>query len=407
MDFEIILKHKLSKLHTYINCNNITIDELVEISFPISEEHKCETCYKEYLQYNELNQLLQKVSKKKNKTIKESIQYLFEKGAIDQDLIDMYKKFKRRFVNGIFDYCHHNTLISFNKLENLLKQKDNTNYKDIFDKVKFNYDEFYSCPHFKRPEKVTKLNLSEVVNSSFIPYKVDNINQQNKEETTNEFVNDIIPECKEQPVWEKKITNYKKSNENQIKPKPKPNVNQEFEIEYSRSLIYDIYNLKYDYLYSKEREKLICQIEELDTYANNNPYNTIVENKLFLLERKLQQDFNDSSSINSFDIHNSIIKLLKKNINIYNQDSFDDEYKNIVNIKKLKEAIKDALYNIEYGNEIIDCCEIIQSNLSKNIMNKFNFYKDIKKKLIKDYYKIINGNDDIIDVSNQNPIHHH
>ena len=407
MDSEIFLKHKLSKLHSFINCNNITIDELVEISFPIYEEHKCETCYNEYLQYNELNQLLQKCSKKKKKKIKESIQYLFEKGAIDQDLINIYKKSKRRFVNGIFDYCHHNTLISFNKLENLLKQKEINIYKDIIDKIKFNYDEFYCCSHFKRPEKVTKLNLSEVVNSSFTPYKVDNINTQNKEDTKKEFVNDIIPECKEQPVWEKKQTNYKKSYVTKPKPKIKPTINQEFEIKYSRSLIYDIYNMKYDYLYSKEREKLVDQIQKLDAYANNNPYNIMIDKNLFDLERKLQQEFNDSLVSNSCELYDYIVNLIKKNINIYNQDSYDDDYKNIVDFKKLKEAIKDALYNIEYGNEIIDCCDVIQSNLSNNIMNKFNFYQEIKNKLIKNYHKIKNGNDDILDVSNQNPIHHH
>lgn len=396
MDSEnTILKHKINKLHSFINCETILINDLLDIAYELNSDKKCDMCYKDYLQFCEINNLLNCCSKKTKKNIKESITFLEEKGLIDSKFIMNYKKFKKRFVNGIFDYCHNNTLISYKKLENLLKEKIGNEYKTVFENIKFNYKDFNCCPYYKKPEKVITFDLSHITP---INYK----NNYNNEETNNnneEFINDIVIQEQEPLVWEKKITNYKKSNHN-IKPNKimKKPINQELEIEYNKSFIYDILSLKYDYMYAKEKEYLVSEIERLEKFFYSEPYNILLEKKLIELEMKLRNEYNDQYIKNSFKINDNITNLIKKEISIFNQDVINFNEMSFITKKNLIEMIKEIKFNIFYGNEIIEACERVGSKLSINVIDKVKTYKKYEIQLINNFNKIKKGDNNILDI---------
>lgn len=389
----------------FINSENISINDLLEAAYDLNPDIKCEQCHKDYLQFCNIKDLLEICCKKKKITIKESISFLENKGIIDNDYITTYYKFKRRFVNGIFDYCHHNTLISFKKLENLLKQKLGYNYKQIFDNIKYNHDNFYCCPHYKKPEKIITINLSDINLKNKAIIKESNTKSETNK--NQEFLNNITPEKQEIPIWEKKKTNYKKFSNKKIKSKIKKYINQEIEINYNKSLLHEVISLNQDYLYALEKEQLEYKIEQLEKFYNLESYNILIENKIFKLDRKLKQNFSDYYIQNSFEIEKNISDLLKKQILIFNQEISDINIMNINTKPKLIEVIKDIKYNILFGNEIIESCQKVNSNLSLKIIDKLEECRLNEKNLIKNYNKIKNGSDNILDINNQNQVHHH
>ena len=397
---DIIINHKLKKLHKFINCNNITVDELKKNSYRISIDSKCEKCHQDYLLFEKIKKHFNSVSKKKNISLKESISYLEKKGIINSDLIQIYNKFKCRFVNSIFDYCHNNTLISLKKLETLLKNKSELNYKELFNNIIYNYIDFYCCPYYEIPKKVINYNLSEI-------NKYNKINKEVKLQP-KEFMKDLIVENKEHKpiVWEKKKSNYVKTNNTNPK-KTLIGVDQELEITYEPTSKYEIIDLISDFDYMKEKKELLLKKDQLEYFSQLHPYNQSIEQQIFEIHNILSKKYSDSYLIDSSKIQKKIIILINKHICTFNEEHFNDNCINIFNLNHLIKIIKLLKYNINYGKEIIEICNISNNNFSKKIIDKLNYYINLEKTLIKNYHKIKKGEDNIINISHQNLIHPH
>lgn len=393
-----LLNHKLEKLVKFINSDLITFNDLKNIAYTINDSHKCESCYKEFKTYEDMKNLFDSFSNKLNKSLKECIVFLEKNGIINNEFINLYKNYKRRFVNGSFDYSHHNTLISLKKLENLLKKKLGKEYKSVFENIKYNYEDFYCCPNFKKPEKKIKLDLSNLTKS--IPKSFIKNNSPVKDK---EFVNDLISiDSNSKPlVWETKKTNYKKSAPKIHYKKTDNLINQEFEIQYNNYLFTDIQNLVFDYEYSLEKENIISEIDKLELISYHNPDNNIIENKLFKLHKLFNNKYYDSYLIDSKEINESISRILNKNIKIFNTElQNNNDYSNLYDINIIISKIKDLKYHIKYGYEIIDCYNLIKdfNNISLDIGSKINDLKYIEASLIKKYKKIIIQKNNIDDV---------
>ena len=394
------LNHKLNKLQQFINCNQITFQDLSNICYKIDNQHKCTTCYNEYNQYNEIKDLFQSFSKKINKSIKETILILEKKGIVKKDLIKTYKKYKKRFVNGNFDYCHYNSLISLKKLEFLLKSKNINNYNSIFENVKYNCKDFYCCPHFKRPEKKIKLNLSDL--TSDLPQPKVIINNTVIGES-KEFVNDLVIENKnsEPIIWETKKTKYIKKNPIKIRLKKVSNLtNQELEINYSPFLKEEVQNLLSDLNYNKEKDKLIEKIDYFEYLTDLYPDNKFYLDQLFKLQHNFENNYYGLDYSNSETIINNVVNLVYKHINLYNNEEDLYDFSNISNKDKLISAIKNIKYNLSYGYEIIDSCNLLKNIkiLKVNIDDKIDYHKKLEKSLIKKYNKITMKKENIDDV---------
>jgi hypothetical protein len=391
------LNHKLKKLQIFINNEQISFNDLNDISYNINTEHKCNICYNEFTQYNEIKDLFHSFSKKINKSLKETILILEKKGIVNSDLVKTYKKYKKRFVNGIFDYCHHNTLISFKKLEQLLKRKNIKDYNIIFENIKYNCDDFYCCPHYKRPERKKKLNISDFITN--LPNK--NVIKNEEKGEQKEFVNDIIYDnIKSEPIiWENKKTSYKRNPIKLKIKKEKNSINKELEIVYSPFLKDEVQNLLFDLNYSQDKEKLIDEMEKLENLTNFYPENIILYHNLFKIQRTIENNYFDLYSSNSHKIHDSIINLINKHINIFNNEEEEYDFSNIYDKDKLISIIKDTKFNINYGKEIIDSCNLVKNikTFKITVDEKINYYKRTGNTLIKRYNKIVSKKENIDD----------
>ena len=148
----------------------------------------------------------------------------------------------------------------------------------------------------------------------------------------------------------------------------------------------------------KEKEDLLCKLKQLEIFSNLQPYNYSIENKIFIIQSKINNDYSNTVLPSSLEINKSIIKLIKTNISSFNQEILNYNLINIVNIRKLIKVIKEIKYNIEYGNEIIECCKITNTSFPLSIYDKIDGYKQIKKTLIRNYNKIKHGENNILDI---------
>jgi hypothetical protein len=401
---KIILNHKLQNLLRFINNSSIKIEDLEEIAFKIDLNFKCEKCFQDYNNFQKVNIPIQSISEKKNINIRESIKFFQNKGILNDNLLEKYNKFRMRFVNGAFDYCHHNTLISFNKLEQLLKTKIKKNYKDVFENIKYNFSDFYSCPHFEKPIQKVKIDLSKIIN---ICPPVPNKNATNK---PLEFVNDLTSESKtvSNPVWEIKKIDYKnyKFEKKNIKVISKP-IFKELYVKYNKFLLQDILNIKIDLDYVIEKENLVSKLEKLQIYSNLEPYNYLIENQLYKVQRKIENDYSDNYLNSSLELKKNIENLINKNINHFIDDENIDSSLEIYNLDKLIELIKELKYNIYFGKELIEICNIVNYSKYQKVKNKLEDYNDIYHSLLKKYKKIkLNCKDDT-NINNQSLVHLH
>jgi hypothetical protein len=384
---------KIQNLHTFINNQDISFNDLYNIAYKINTDHICEKCYSDYQIYEKIKKPIESISRKKNISVDEAVIFLKSKNVISDNLIDKFTILKTKFYDGIMGYCHYNTLISFKKLENLLKTKLKKNYKVIFNKIKFDYPEFYTCPYFEKPKKNIKINIFKDINQK-IPFISKNLDKEDSYNPNDfEFCLPYNPSVNDKITWEKKKTNYvKKTNEPKVF-KRKKTVNSELNVNYNNFLVDEINDLLIDLNYIRIKEHLIEKKYGLERIYNSEFSNIFIERELFHVEKKLHQEYSDSYLQESTMVENRIDNILRKNLNYFVNDNIP-ETSEIFNLNQIINVIKDLKYNILYGREILKACSLVNNNYRciDTVINKIDHYKYLKSNFMKSYEKIKKNN---------------
>ena len=374
---------KIKNIVSFINNELIIFSDIKIISYIVPKNHKCEKCYQDFLNYENTNSIITKISKKKKKNLEYTLKYIQNKGVLDQRSILEYKILKKKFSSNNLNYNHYNLLISYKKLESLLKYKIKKNYKDIFNNIKYNCNDLYCCPYFEKPKQTIILNVFD--NNKSLNYNKKNEgNLKDKKVSYNQ--NDFNVFLSKKTTITKKVVKWEKNtSSNYIRNKPvtKKIYNNKsldiYYINYKSAINEEYFYLEEERKYFYEKKELLEELEYLEYLECNNNFNFVDE--IIYIKNILSKYY--SLPIEEYiGIENKIKKFIFDNINIFLKE-YKDFNEDFHNINIVVEYIKDIKYYVNFGKDLIKICN--KNNINSNMISKVEYGIDYLKNISKNF----------------------
>jgi hypothetical protein len=388
------IKQNIEKLYKFIDNPNISIEDLLKISYVYRKKYDCLECKKLYKKYTILELIVSKTMENNNSNRKNAILFLKKEKKYNKKLEVEHNKLIKYFSNNTFADTHFKTIIPINDLKSLLKKKNLLNNTNIISNITTQFPEFYTCPIER--EKNIKLTFTfnrRKKNNNDFEEKITNQNIYNLEDfnvslskNSDNYVNKTLK-------WDKIKPNYvNKKNELEIKPKTTKKNN--FKLEDISNESSDIYNTLNNYFtdleYYNNIQNMNEELKELESYYYQKDHTEyLIENRINILYKKLNNNTKDDYIEEINNINTNINDLINNSIK-----SFTFEFKQLEKTFDINNLItSNIIDNYKYINYLynnsIDLIKSIESyNICLPLKNRLLY---MKEKLL-EFIKIIKKN---------------